>query len=69
MRKMHELMKEQRINEALEVMVLLQKPLKKAILNHKNNITKEMVEEFLDLAKTNGKPDNCKLIDEFWKEL
>ena len=69
MRKMHKLMKEQRINEALEVMVLLQKPLKKAILNHHNNITKEMVEEFLDLAKTNGKPDNCKLIDEFWKEL
>lgn len=69
MRKMHKLMKEQRINEALEVMVLLQKPLKKAILNHNNNITKEMVEEFLDLAKTNGKPDNCKLIDEFWKEL
>ena len=69
MRKMHKLMKEQRINEALEVMVLLQKPLKKAILNHNNNITKEMVEEFLNLAKTNGKPDNCKLIDEFWKEL
>lgn len=69
MRKMHKLMKDQRINEALEVMVLLQKPLKKAILNHNNNITKEMVEEFLDLAKTNGKPDNCKLIDEFWKEL
>lgn len=67
-KQMHKLMKAQRINEALEVMIFMQKPLKKVYLDKRNKITKEMVDEFLRLAKTNGKPEDCTLVDEFWKD-
>ena len=67
-KKMHALMREQKINQALEIMVFLQKPLKRVYLDKRNKITKEMVEEFLDFAKNGGTPENCLLVDEFWKD-
>lgn len=67
-KKMHALMREQKINQALEIMVFLQKPLKRVYLDKRNKITKEMVEDFLDFAKNGGTPENCLLVDEFWKD-
>lgn len=67
-KKMHALMREQKINQALEIMVFLQKPLKRVYLDKRNKITKEMVEEFLVFAKNGGTPENCLLVDEFWKD-
>lgn len=67
-KKMHALMRDQKINQALEIMVFLQKPLKRVYLDKRNKITKEMVEEFLDFAKNGGTPENCLLVDEFWKD-
>ena len=67
-KKMHALMREQKINQALEIMVFLQKPLKRVYLDKRNKITKEMVEEFLSFAKNGESPEKCLLIDEFWKD-
>ena len=67
-KKMHALMREQKIKQALEIMVFLQKPLKRVYLDKRNKITKEMVEDFLDFAKNGGTPENCLLVDEFWKD-
>ena len=61
-------MREQKINQALEIMVFLQKPLKRVYLDKRNKITKEMVEEFLSFAKNGESPEKCLLIDEFWKD-
>ena len=67
-KKMHALMREQKINQALEIMVFLQKPLKRVYLDKRNKITKEMVEEFLVFAKNGESPEKCLLVDEFWKD-
>ena len=67
-KKMHALMREQKINQALEIMVFLQKPLKRVYLDKRNKITKEMVEEFLVFAKNEESPEKCLLVDEFWKD-
>ena len=67
-KKMHALMREQKINQALEIMVFLQKPLKRVYLDKRNKITKEMVEEFLSFAKNGESPEKCLLVDEFWKD-
>lgn len=67
-KKMHKLMKEQKINQALEVMVFMQKPLKRVYLDHRNKITKEMVDEFLNFAKIDGNLEECTLVNEFWKD-
>ena len=58
---------EQRVNEAAEVLMALQQPLKKIYQDHRNNITKEMVEEFLQMAKDGEPPEKCRFVEEFIK--
>lgn len=65
--KMNRLSKEQNVNKATKVMMDLQKPLKKFYEKHNSKITKEMVDELLDIVKNNKEYANCKFLEIYLK--
>ncbi len=65
--KMNRLLKEQNVNKATKVMMDLQKPLKKFYEKHNSKITKEMVDELLDIVKNNKEYANCKFLEIYLK--
>ena len=67
MQKANKFFEEQKVNQAAEVIMALQQPLKKIYQDHRNIITKEMVEKFLEMAKNGSLPENCKFVEEFIK--
>lgn len=67
MEKMNRLLKEQNVNKATKVMMDLQKPLKKFYEKHNSKITKEMVDELLDIVKNNKEYANCKFLEIYLK--
>ena len=67
MKRMEELLSKQNVNKATKVMMDLQKPLKKFYEKKSSKITKEMVDEFIEIAKNNTDFTNNKFVDEYLK--
>lgn len=67
MKRMEELLSKQNVNKATKVMMDLQKPLKKFYEKKSSKITKEMVDEFIEIAKNNADFTNNKFVDEYLK--
>lgn len=63
--KMNKLLKEQNVNKATKVMMDMQKPLKKFYEKKSSKITKEMVDELLEIAKSNKEFKNCRFLEEY----
>ena len=63
--KMNKLLREQNVNKATKVMMDMQKPLKKFYEKKNSKITKEMVDELLEIAKSNKEYKNCKFLKEY----
>lgn len=63
--KMNKLLKEQNVNKATKVMMDMQKPLKKFYEKKSSKITKEMIDELLEIAKSNNEFKNCKFLKEY----
>lgn len=63
--KMNKLLKEQNVNKATKVMMDMQKPLKKFYEKKSSKITKEMVDELLEIAKSNKEFKNCRFLKEY----
>lgn len=62
--KMNKLLKEQDVNKATKVMMDMQKPLKKFYEKKSSKITKEMVDELLEIAKSNKEFKDCRFLKE-----
>ncbi len=67
MKKMEKLLKEQNVNKATKVMMDLQKPLKKFYEKKNSKITKEMVEELINIAINNSDFTDNSFIKEYLK--
>lgn len=65
--KMNNLLKKQNTNKATKVMMDMQKPLKKFYEKKNSKITKDMIEELLDIAKNDKDYKNCKFLKEYLK--
>ncbi len=65
--KMNRLFLEQNVNKATKVMMDLQKPLKKFYEKKSSKITKEMVDELIDIAKKNKNFKECAFVKEYLK--
>lgn len=65
--KMNKLLEEQNVNKATKVMMDMQKPLKKFYEKKGSKITKEMVEQLLEIAKGNGDYDDCEFLKQYLK--
>ena len=65
--KMNKLLLEQNVNKATKVMMDLQKPLKKFYEKKSSKITKEMVDELIDIVKKNETFDDCTFVKEYLK--
>lgn len=65
--KMNKLLLEQNVNKATKVMMDLQKPLKKFYEKKNSKITKEMVDELIDMAKKNETSEGCAFVKEYLK--
>lgn len=65
MQKMNKLLREQKVNKATKVIMDMQKPLKKFYEKKNSKITKEMVDELLEIAKENKEYENCKFLKEY----
>ena len=65
--KMNKLLGEQNVNRATKVMMDMQKPLKKFYEKKNSKITKEMVEELLEIAKKDEQYEDCKFLKEYLK--
>ena len=65
--KMNRLFLEQNVNKATKVMMDLQKPLKKFYEKKSSKITKEMVDELIDIAKKNKNFKECTFVKEYLK--
>ena len=63
--KMNKLLKEQNVNKATKVMMDMQKPLKKFYEKKSSKITKEMVDELLEIAKSNKEFKKCRFLEEY----
>lgn len=63
MEKMKQLLNEQNVNKATKVMMDMQKPLKKFYEKKSSKITKEMIQELIDIAKNNKDFTNCKFLE------
>ena len=66
-KKMNRLLLEQNVNKATKVMMDLQKPLKKFYEKKSSKITKEMVDELIDIAKKNKNFKECAFVKEYLK--
>ena len=67
MKKMNKLLKDQNVNKATKVMMDLQKPLKKFYEKKNSKITKEMVEELIEIAKSDSDFKDNDFINEYLK--
>lgn len=67
MKKMEKLLKEQNVNKATKVMMDLQKPLKKFYEKKNSKITKEMVEELINIVINNSDFTDNSFIKEYLK--
>ena len=67
MKRMEDLLSKQNVNKATKVMMDLQKPLKKFYEKKSSKITKEMVDEFINIAKNNADFTNNRFVDEYLK--
>lgn len=65
MQKMNKLLNEQNVNKATKVMMDMQKPLKKFYEKKSSKITKEMIDELIDIAKNDKDFTNCKFLEEY----
>ncbi len=63
MEKMKQLLNEQNVNKATKVMMDMQKPLKKFYEKKSSKITKEMIQELIDITKNNKDFTNCKFLE------
>ena len=61
------ILSKQNVNKATKVMMDLQKPLKKFYEKKSSKITKEMVDEFINIAKNNADFTHNKFVDEYLK--
>ena len=66
-KRMEGLLSKQNVNKATKVMMDLQKPLKKFYEKKSSKITKEMVDEFIEIAKNNADFTNNRFVDEYLK--
>ena len=66
--KMNELFDQDRINIAIKVMMDLQKPIKKFYEKANSPFTKEMVDEFIYIAKHDLDYDNCEFYKTYIKQ-
>ena len=66
-KRMEDLLNKQNVNKATKVMMDLQKPLKKFYEKKSSKITKEMVDEFIQIAKNNSDFTNNRFVDEYLK--
>lgn len=66
--RMKELLNEQNVNKATKVMMDLQKPLKKFYEKRNGKFTKEMIDNFIELAKNNSDTDDCEFINIYLKK-
>ena len=64
---MNRLFLEQNVNKATKIMMDLQKPLKKFYEKKSSKITKEMVDELIDIAKKNKNFKECAFVKEYLK--
>ena len=67
MQKMQELLQNQNVNKATKVMMDLQKPLKKFYEKKSSKITKEMIDEFITIAKNNSDFQENAFVKEYLK--
>lgn len=65
--KMNNLLKKQNTNKAIKIIMDMQKPLKKFYEKKNSKITKDMIEELLDIAKNDKDYKNCKFLKEYLK--
>ena len=65
MNKMNRLLNKQNVNKATKVMMDMQKPLKKFYEKKSSKITKEMIDELIDIAKNDKPFTNCKFLEEY----
>lgn len=65
--KMNKLLEEQNVNKATKVMMDMQKPLKKFYEKKGSKITKEMVEQLLQIAKSNSDYNDCEFLKQYLK--
>ncbi len=63
--RMKQLLKEQNVNKATKVMMDLQKPLKKFYEKKNGKYTKEMIEEFIAMAKRGEDADKCQFVKNY----
>lgn len=63
--KMNRLLSEQNVNKATKVMMDMQKPLKKFYEKKSSKITKEMIDELIDIAKKDKDFKECKFLEEY----
>lgn len=67
MEKMNKLLKEQNVNKATKVLMDLQKPLKKFYEKKSSKITKEMVDELIEIAKQDKDFIDIDFVKEYLK--
>lgn len=67
MKKMKKLLKEQNVNKATKIMMDLQKPLKKFYEKKSSKITKEMVDELIEIAKNDYDFNDNICVNEYLK--
>lgn len=65
--KMNRLLNEQNVNKATKVLMDMQKPLKKFYEKKSSKITKKMVEELIEIAKTNQDSTDIDFVKEYLK--
>ncbi len=63
--KMNKLLKEQNVNKATKVMMDLQKPLKKFYEKKSSKYTKEMVEQLIQIAKSDLEFEECEFLKKY----
>ena len=68
MKRMKQLLNEQNVNKATKVMMDLQKPLKKFYEKKNDKYTKEIVEEFIAMAKNGNTAENCEFVKLYLKK-
>ena len=64
---MNRLLNEQNVNKATKVLMDMQKPLKKFYEKKSSKITKKMVEELIEIAKTGQDSTDIDFVKEYLK--
>ncbi len=68
MKRMKQLLNEQNVNKATKVMMDLQKPLKKFYEKKNDKYTREIVENFISMAKNGDTAENCEFVKLYLKK-